>query len=221
MSELKSHTRVNDILLGPLERPALQWSAAQMPAWVKPDQLTALGSVGAVVVLIAYWSSNGNLVFLWLATLGLFINWFGDSMDGTLARYRHIERPKYGFFVDHTVDALNIVVIVLGIALSPLISFEIVAFVLAGYLLMSILVYIETYVEGKFKISYGKLGPTEMRAFIVITNTYAFFFGIPYVEIASSTFNLLDVLAGAVGVALFGIYIVSVFQGARALAQAE
>ncbi len=221
MSELKSHTRVNDILLGPLERPALQWSAAQMPAWVKPDQLTALGSVGAVVVLIAYWSSNGNLVFLWLATLGLFINWFGDSMDGTLARYRHIERPKYGFFVDHTVDALNIVVIVLGIALSPLIIFEIAAFVLAGYLLMSILVYIETYVEGKFKISYGKLGPTEMRAFIVITNTYAFFFGIPYVEIASSTFNLLDVLAGAVGVALFGIYIVSVFQGARALAQAE
>ncbi|MCP4167696.1 MAG: CDP-alcohol phosphatidyltransferase [Chloroflexi bacterium] len=221
MSELKSHTRVNDILLGPLERPALQWSAAHMPAWVKPDHLTALGSVGAVVVLIAYGSSNGNLVFLWLATLGLFINWFGDSMDGTLARYRHIERPKYGFFVDHTVDALNIVVIVLGIALSPLISFEIATFVLVGYLLMSILVYIETYIEGKFKISYGKLGPTEMRALIVIINTYAFFFGIPYVEIASSTLNLLDVLAGAVGVALFGIYIVSVFRGARTLAQAE
>lgn len=221
MSDLKPHTRENDILLGPIERPALQWFAAHMPPWVMPDTLTGIGVIGAVLVLLGFLLSNTNPAFLWLAIVGLFINWFGDSLDGTLARYRHIERPKYGFFLDHTVDAFNTVIIIFGLALSPVISFAAGMLVLVGYLLMSILVYVQTYVEGKFKISYGKFGPTEMRALLVLISLYVYFFGVPYLNLSFGTVNALDILAGFVGMALIIIYIVSVIQGARALADAD
>jgi len=221
MSDLKPHTRENDILLGPIERPALQWFAAHMPPWVMPDTLTGIGVIGAVLVLFGFLLSNTNPAFLWLAIVGLFINWFGDSLDGTLARYRHIERPKYGFFLDHTVDAFNTVIIILGLALSPVISFAAGTLVLVGYLLMSILVYVQTYVEGKFKISYGKFGPTEMRALLVLISLYVYFFGVPYLNLFFGKVNALDILAGFVGVALIIIYIASVIQGARALADAD
>ncbi len=107
MSQMKPHQRVNDILLGPLERPALAWLAAHMPAWVSPDTLTGIGVLGAVIIFLSYSLSNVHSGFLWLASLGFVINWFGDSLDGTLARYRRCERPKYGYFIDHTVDAFN------------------------------------------------------------------------------------------------------------------
>jgi len=221
MSDLKPHTRENDILLGPIERPALQWFAAHMPPWVMPDTLTGIGIFGAILVLIGYLLSNTNPTFLWLAIAGLFINWFGDSLDGTLARYRHIERPKYGFFLDHTVDAFNTVIIIMGVAVSTIISFEAGTLVLVGYLLMSIMVYVQTYVEGKFKIAYGKFGPTEMRALLVLLSLYVLFFGVPYLDLSFGTVNVLDILAGFVGVALIVIYIVSVIQGARGLADAD
>lgn len=92
------HTRVNKILLGPIERPALSWLAQKMPAWVTPDKLTITGFLGTILVAVSYVLTNQNHAFLWLASLGLVINWFGDSLDGTLARYRKIERPQYGFF---------------------------------------------------------------------------------------------------------------------------
>src|SRR5919198_5149184 len=106
MDKIKGHTRVNDILLGPLERPALQWLAAHMPAWITPDDCTLIGILGALLTLVSYGLSNLNPNFLWLASLGFFINWFGDSLDGTLARYRHIERPRYGYYIDHVIDVI-------------------------------------------------------------------------------------------------------------------
>jgi len=154
------HTRVNPMLLGPLERPALRWLAAHMPAWVHPDLLTAFGFLGTVVIFVSYVLTNYSPWFLWLASLGLIMNWFGDSLDGTLARYRNIERPKYGFFVDHIVDALDEVLVFLGLGLSPYIDFRIATLALIGYMLMSVLVYVDTIVTGKFRISYAKLGPT-------------------------------------------------------------
>src|SRR5512141_3367378 len=111
MKEINHHARVNDIFLGPLERPALQWFAIHLPAWVTPDICTGVGITGAWVAAIGYILSNYGLIFLWLASLGFIINWFGDSMDGTLARHRRIERPLFGFFLDHTVDAVNEVMI--------------------------------------------------------------------------------------------------------------
>ncbi len=120
MSEISQHKRVNDILLGPLERPALHWLAAHMPAWITPDICTLIGLGGAVMTLAGYGLSNVHPGFLWLASLGFLINWFGDSLDGTLARHRHIERPRYGYFVDHTTDAAVQVMIFLGLGLISL-----------------------------------------------------------------------------------------------------
>ena len=115
MSDIKDHKRVNDILLGPLERPALQWLAAHLPAWASPDLMTVIGIIGALVITLGYGLSRYNPAFLWLATLGFIINWFGDSLDGSLARYRHIERPKYGFFIDHVTDCVTEIIIILGL----------------------------------------------------------------------------------------------------------
>ncbi|HSL42283.1 MAG TPA: CDP-alcohol phosphatidyltransferase family protein [Anaerolineales bacterium] len=178
MSNITNHRRVNDILLGPLERPALKWLAAHMPAWVTPDILTTIGALGSVVVAVSYGLSILDRNFLWLASLGFIINWFGDSLDGTLARYRRIERPIFGFFVDHMIDAFSGTIIFLGLGLTPYVSFVIACLALIAYLLLSVLVFVRTSVAGIFKISYGKLGPTEIRAVAVLLNIIMYFGGV-------------------------------------------
>lgn len=178
MSDITNHRRVNDILLGPLERPTLKWLAAHMPAWVTPDTLTLIGVLGALLVGASYVLSNYHAGFLWLASLGFIINWFGDSLDGTLARYRHIERPVYGFFVDHVTDAVSVTVIMVGLGLTSYVTFAVSCLTLISYLLLCVLVFVRTSVVGEFKISYSKLGPTEIRAFAVLLNTAMFFGGV-------------------------------------------
>jgi len=221
MSEIKDHERVNDILLGPLERPALQWLAAHMPAWMTPDILTGIGTFGAVLIAVSYWLTNYSEWFLWLASLGFVINWFGDSLDGTLARYRKIERPKYGFFIDHTVDALNETIIFLGFGLSSYLSFEIACLALIGYLLMSVLVYVTTAVSGVFKISYGKLGPTEIRAIAILINIFIFFVGNPAINLPTGRTTIIDLAVLIIALALFLIFIGSSFLQARQLAKED
>ncbi|MFQ5822740.1 MAG: CDP-alcohol phosphatidyltransferase family protein [bacterium] len=104
MQKLKSHKRINDILLGPIEPPVLKWIVVCMPQWVTPNMLTGVGLIAAIIICVSYWLSNFNKNFLWLANFGFILNWFGDSLDGTLARYIKIERPKFGYFIDHTLD---------------------------------------------------------------------------------------------------------------------
>jgi len=178
MGDIKEHVRVNDILLGPLERPALQWLAAHLPAWVTPDMMTITGIFGALVIALGYVLSQMHPAFLWLATFGFIINWFGDSLDGTLARYRHIERPKYGFYIDHVSDALTEIVIILSLGLSPYIKFSVASLLCIAYIGMSVLVYVRMNVMGEFRISYGKLGPTEVRVIAIGLNTAMFFAGV-------------------------------------------
>lgn len=221
MSDIEKHQRVNDILLGPLERPALQWLAAHMPPWVNSDILTIIGILGSVVIAVSYWLTNYNRNFLWLASLGFVINWFGDSLDGTLARYRKRERPKYGFFVDHTVDAFSEVMIFLGLGLSPYFRFELASLALIGYLLVSVLVYVRTCVVGKFVISYGRFGPTEIRVIAILVNTFIFYFGAPPISILGLTLNSLDAVLAIVTVILFGIFIVTTIREAIELAKLE
>jgi archaetidylinositol phosphate synthase len=221
MSDKQSHKRINDILLGPLERPALQWLAAHMPTWMTPDLLTIIGILGAVIILTGYVLSNENAAFLWLATFGFVVNWFGDSLDGTLARYRKIERPKYGFFVDHTVDAFSQLLIFAGIGLSPYVSFELAMLALVGYLLMSILVYVDTYVTGVFKISYGKLGPTEMRAIAIILNIAFLYVGVPTIDLSFVQISIYDLVTLLIASILILIYIFSTIRRAGELARLE
>jgi len=179
LKNIEEHLRINRILLGVLERPAIAWMVRRTPSWVTPDHLTFLGLLAAFLVSASYWLTNRNPAFLWLANLGFLLNWYGDSMDGNLARYRHIERPQYGFFIDHTVDTISEVSIFLGIGLSPFVDFRLACLALVGYLCMANLVYITTSVQVEFKISYGSLGPTEARAIAIIANIIVFFIGNP------------------------------------------
>lgn len=218
MDKIKEHTRINDILLGPLERPALHWLAAHMPAWVTPDICTIVGTLGAVLTLVSYGLSNINANYLWLASLGFFINWFGDSLDGTLARYRHIERPRYGYYIDHTIDVVCQVMIFLGLGLTPYISFNVACLALISYLLLSVLVYIRTYVVGEFKISYGKLGPTESRAIAVLLNVAMFFFGMQTIVFFQANISLYDLFVAGVALLLMGFFVRTALQEAHKLA---
>ncbi len=217
MSKIKSHQRVNDILLGPLERPALAWLAAHQPAWMTPDILTIIGIFGSVLIFVSYALSRINPAFLWLASLGFVINWYGDSLDGTLARHRKIERPKYGFFVDHIVDAISEVMVFLGLGLTYYVRFDIAAIALVGYLLMSIYVYVTTAVTGVFQISYGKFGPTEVRVLAILANTAMFFFGTVVILRDPIEISIYDVFVAIVAVALYGIFIGKSLQQAKIL----
>lgn len=209
MPDIEDHKRVHDMLLGPLERPTLQFLAGKMPAWVNPDMLLGFGLFGSLITLIGYWLTNFNSAFLWLASLGFMINWFGDSLDGTLARYRKIERPKYGFFVDHTADSLSTVMIFIGLGLSAYVRLDIALLACIGYLLMMVLTYINTIVGGEFKISYGKVGPTELRIFAVIVNMIVFFYGNPLLRLPFGTISAFDLAILAIAVVLFITFIVS------------
>jgi phosphatidylglycerophosphate synthase len=221
LSEPKPHERVNDILLGPLERPALAWLSAHMPAWVTPDILTGIGTLGAGLIFIGYGLSNMSPSFLWFVILGVVINWFGDSLDGTLARFRKIERPRYGFFIDHTVDAFNEFLILIGLGLSPYVRFEIACLALIGYLLMSVLVYIRTYIDGVFKISYGRLGPTEVRVILIALTLSMFYTGFPALSTRFGLFTIYDICVGAIAALLILIFIGSSVQQAKTLSQLE
>jgi phosphatidylglycerophosphate synthase len=218
MDKSAEHTRVNDILLGPLERPTLHWLAAHMPTWVMPDTCTAIGSLGAFLTLVSYGLSNLSPNFLWLASLGFLINWCGDSLDGTLARYRHAERPRYGYYIDHTMDVVCQVMIFLGLGLTPYVSFNIACLALIGYLLLSALVFLRTHVAGEFKISYGKLGPTESRAIAVLLNTAMFFFGTQTIALFQAKISIYDVFVTGITLLLTWFFVKTAWKEARRLA---
>ncbi|MDO8848970.1 MAG: CDP-alcohol phosphatidyltransferase family protein [Coriobacteriia bacterium] len=219
MSDIKQHTRVNKMLLGPLERPALQWMAAHSPAWVTPDVLTGLGVVGSLMCFAGYWLSGQNVLWLLLACVGLFVNWVGDSLDGTLARYRRIERPKFGFYIDHTVDAITEFLTIIGIGMSPFLRLDIAAFAMIGYLLMSVHVYVRTAVDGVFKISFGTVGPTEMRAIIVIVNIAIMLAEGWFLTPIAGSLLPFDVIGIVLAVALSGVFLVTSMQHAVRLAR--
>lgn len=214
MSDITHHRRVNDILLGPLERPTLKWLAAHMPAWVTPDICTLIGVLGALGVAVSYVLSIYDRTFLWFASLGFFLNWFGDSLDGTLARHRHIERPLFGFFADHTTDAFSATMIFLGLGLTPYVTFSVACLALIGYLLLSVLVFVRTSVVGEFKISYSMLGPTEIRVLAVLLNTSMYFGGLRTLSLmlgplGQITFTPYDIVLAAVALLLLSFFIVT------------
>jgi archaetidylinositol phosphate synthase len=209
MPDIKSHKRVHDMLLGPLERPALQWLCAHMPAWANSDFMTVVGIIGSLVTFFSYWLTNIDKNFLWFASLGFVINWFGDSLDGTIARYRKEERPKFGFFIDHTIDAISQVFVFTGLGLSPYVRLEFALLALIGYLLMSILAYVGAFVSGEFKISYARIGPTEMRLIAILANTSFYFVGNPVIKTAYQPVSVFDLVVLIIAVVLMVAFIVT------------
>ena len=221
MDDVKSHKRVNDILLGPLERPALAWLAAHLPKWVTPDMLTGLGLLAGILIALSYWLTNYDNDFLWLASFGFFLNWFGDSLDGTVARYRKIERPMYGFFIDHNIDAITSILVFWGLGLSPYVDFKIAMLGLSSFMVLAVFVYVLTYVTGVFRISSSKIGPTEIRAIAVLANTIIYFVGNPKIEFLFGAYTLYSLIVFGVAIMLFGLFITNIVHEARNLLQAE
>lgn len=221
MSRIEDHDRQFEPITGAIEKRVLLWLAARTPAGVSPDVLTALGLGGALVVLAGYALSRQSPAFLWLASAGFALNWLGDSLDGTLARYRRAERPRYGFFIDHTTDVVSQTLVAVGMGLSPFARMDIALMALVGYLGLSVLVYVRTAVEGVFRISYGKIGPTEVRLLFIAINTAVFFAGAPTVRLLGQTFSAVDLALLGVALALGSVFVGTALRAGRQLAGGE
>jgi phosphatidylglycerophosphate synthase len=211
MSNTQEHKRETTTILSFIEKPALKWLAENLPSYFTPDLLTVIGILGSLITGLGYFLTLYDDNYLWLASFGLLVNWFGDSLDGTVARFRHIERPKYGFFIDHTLDSVSMVLIGIGVGLSPYARFDFVLLALVSYLLMSILVYIKTFVHGVFKISYYGFGPTEVRLFIIIVNVIVYFLGTTVHNVLGFELTIIDIAAGFFSIVLFLFFISSVW----------
>ncbi len=157
-------------ILAPIERAALRGLARRMPGWVNSDHLSVLGLAGMLGAGACYAASKRNPLMLHLVNLFIFLNWFGDSLDGTLARYRDRQRPRYGFYVDHIIDAFGAVFLIFGLALSGYMSERVAAALLIVFFMLAINSYLAAYALGVFKLSQWKMGPTEMRLLLMIGN---------------------------------------------------
>ena len=206
-------------LTAAVEKKALLWLAARMPAGVNSDHLTALGLLAMLLAGIFYALSGRASWLLHLVNLALVVNWFGDSLDGTLARVRNRSRPRYGFYVDHLVDAFGALFLLAGLALSGLMSERVAAALLIVYYLLSINIYLSTYALGVFKISFGALGGTELRILLILGNLIVL--RIPQVTIGGESYRLFDVAGGLSAIVLAIVTIRSAFQVTRRLYEME
>ncbi|MGI8943131.1 MAG: CDP-alcohol phosphatidyltransferase family protein [Qipengyuania sp.] len=202
-----------------VERRILNYLCARLPRWVTPDRLTAFGMVGAVMVFAGYLGSNLDRDWLWLAVGGYVVHWFGDSLDGSLARFRKIERPRYGYFLDHSCDGLATVLLVVGIGLTPYVLLEVALVALAGYLLMSIHAFLSVRVLGELRLSYMNAGPTEMRMVLTALTMAMYYFGEEHPLV--SNLNGFDLFVGSVGVGLIALFVFQTATVARRLAAEE
>lgn len=196
--------RIQKNLLAKPERRLLNWLCSIMPAWVTPDILTSAGVFGAIMTFIGYAASGVSVQWLWLSIAGYFVQWFGDSLDGSLARYRRIERPSYGYFIDHSCDGIVTLLILGGMGCSPFVRIDVAMLAVTGYLLLSIHAYLGARVMGEFKLSYGIGGPTELR-FVLIGITIGMMMSgpNPALILGVSPFDLIVGGSGAIFVLLF------------------
>ena len=214
--------RIQTSILNAAEKKVLVWMAERMPRWVTSDMLTVIGTLGAVIIAVGYALSSKNINWLWLASFGFLVNWFGDSLDGTLARVRNTQRPVYGFFLDHNVDCVNEAIMFLGAGLSPFLNMSVAMTVLIAYLLLSVYVYINAHLKNEFKLTYAGMGPTELRAIVVIVNTL-FIYIAPLREYSREVslfgwpmqFHILDYIAMAIALILLIFYFVSIVKSAK------
>lgn len=193
--------RIHTSFLANIEKRTLIWLAAHTPRFINSDHLTGLGLVSMAGAGASYWFASRNRAGLLLVIFFLGLNWLGDSLDGTLARFRDCCRPKYGFYVDHVVDAFSALFLLAGLGLSGYMSLPVALGLLIAYLLLSVEVYLATYTLGDFKISYFKMGPTELRILLCVGNLALLWK--PVVHIFGRTMLMFDVggVIGSLGMA--------------------
>ena len=206
-------------ILATTEYRTLQWMAAHLPDCVHSDHLTSLGLLAMLTAGVAYACSRSNNLFLHVVNVCLLLNWVGDSLDGTLARHRNRQRPRYGFYVDHILDTFSMSFLFGGLALSGYMSPQIAAFVLIAYFMLCINVYLATYTLGTFRISFGKFSPTELRLLLAVGNLVLLHN--PSVRILGSSHLLFDVGGVIAAVLMLGILVASTARNIQVLYNAE
>lgn len=193
-TDFRTADRAHLSFLAVAEKRCLVWIAARLPRWVSSDQLTALSLLAMLGAGLSYWYSRTNPAGLLLVILWLAVNWFGDSLDGTLARVRNQQRPRYGFYVDHVTDTFGALFLLGGLALSGYMSDLVAAGLLLAYYMLSIEVFLATYTVGTFHMSFGGFGPTELRILLAIGNLALYFRpGVPMVHVFGGEYRLFDV----------------------------
>src|SRR5215467_5796662 len=212
-------SRAQMSLLAPLEKKCLIWLARHAPGWINSDHLTVLGLISLAGAGLSYWYARVDSLGLLLVIVFLALNWLGDSLDGTLARVRNRQRPRYGFYVDHIVDAFGTFFLLGGLALSGYMSPAVAAGLLIAYFMLSIEVYLATYTIGTFHLSFWKFSPTELRILLMIGNIALFYR--PVVRLFGGSYLLFDV-GGVIGIAGMGLMLVTaVAKHTAALYRAE
>lgn len=169
-ASFRNAQRIQQSITSRIEKKILLWIAARLPLWVTSDQLTCLGLGAMFLAWAGYFLARWHPLGFLLATLALAVNWFGDSLDGTVARVRNQQRPRYGFYVDHVIDSIGAVLLMSGLALSGRLDWRIAAAMLVGFLLLSIESYLASYTLGVFRMSFWKFGPTEIRILLAAGN---------------------------------------------------
>ena len=227
MADKKAVRIQNSILNGP-EKKALVWLAGRQPKWVVSDVLTVVGIIGAIMIGAGFVLCSKNINWLWLSIAGFVVNWYGDSLDGTLARVRNTQRPLYGYYLDHTVDCINEAFMFLGLGLSYLMRLDIALMIFIVYLFLTVNVSVNAHLKSEFKLTYGKLGPTEFRVIACLLIMCIIFF--PCIREFRTSMRFLgrDVALTALDIAglvilavLTLIYLVTIFQDARGYAKAD
>ena len=210
-------TRVQKTVFTSRERRVLNWLCERMPLTVMPDHLTLIGVAGAVMVFAGFVLSSDSRWWLWLAVLGFVVHWFGDSLDGSLARFRRIERPLYGYFLDHTVDAICNLLLMAGLGCTPWVRMDVALFTLIGYYLLCMYVFINNQVSGVFQLSFVWLGPTELRFALILISISMFFFGWIGFSIGGQRFSCYDVVLLIAGAGFTTLFVLRVLAGIREL----
>ena len=214
------HVRVHGSILARAERRVLIRMARKLPDAVNADHLTSLGLLAMGGVGAAYWAASWHRGALLAAVAGLALHWFGDSLDGTVARVRNQQRPRYGFYVDHVVDITSMFLLCAGLALSPYMTPFVAMLLLAAYLMVSAETYLATHACGVFRVSLLGIGPTELRILLAV-GTLWLYARDPLVEILGRRWLLFDVGGVTAAAGMLGALALSVARNGRALYRAE
>jgi len=214
--------REESFLLAVPEKRLLRWLAGRLPRWILPDDMTAIGVVAALAVAVAYQLSNDANGWLWAASALLVVQWIGDSLDGTLARVRGIERPTYGYYLDHLVDAIATAAIGIGLGLSPFMLLSVGTLIVVAYLILSINVYLESFAFSRFSIGYGKIGPTEIRLILIALNTLLALdlVGLDF-HLAGLDLTVFDLVGLAIAATMIALLLARSARNLRELAERE
>ncbi len=224
----KKAVRIQNSILNGIEKKALVWLAERQPKWVVSDVLTVVGIIGAIMIGAGFVLCSKNINWLWLSIAGFVVNWYGDSLDGTIARVRNTQRPLYGYYLDHTVDCFNEAFMFLGLGLSYLMRLDIALMILIVYLFLTINVSINAHLKSEFKLTYGKLGPTEFRVIACLLIMCIIFF--PCIREFHTSIRFfgrevaltaLDIAGLVILAVLTVIYLVTVLQDALGYAKAD